>query len=84
VKAELTALIRAVHAKVAAREFNGQIDIGSVGGGRLWVGLGYYERGKVLWWPPAPESAAAQELSVEDGVAAFLQSVGAESRTAGE
>jgi hypothetical protein len=76
---ELTALIHAVQARVVAGEFREQFQLGSVVGGKLWFGAGYYDPHNVLWWPPAPESAAARELSVEDGVAAFLQSVGAES-----
>jgi hypothetical protein len=75
---ELTALVRAVHAKVAAREFNGQLEIGSVGGGRIWFGDGYWSPDNVLWWPPAPGRAGAQEMGVESGVAVFLKSVGAE------
>jgi predicted amidohydrolase len=79
VRDELTALVRAVQARVAAGEFRGRLVIGRVGGGTLWVGAGYYDPHNVLWWPPAPEKVAAQELSVEDGVTAFLQSVGAET-----
>jgi hypothetical protein len=76
----LAALIRAVQADVREADFRGQVEVAAVGGGgRLWFGYGYYSPHNVLWWPPAPESAAAKELSVEGGVAAFLQSVGAES-----
>jgi hypothetical protein len=77
--AELTALVRAVQGQVAAGEFRGQLEIAGVGGGRLWFGSGYWSPDNVLWWPPAPGRAGAQEMGVESGVAVFLKSVGTES-----
>jgi hypothetical protein len=76
--AELTALIRAVQTKVQNGEFRGQLEIAGDGGGRLWFGRSYYSPENVLYWPPAPGRAGAQEMGVESGVAVFLKSVGAE------